>query len=205
MFLESKAWTLEKLSLDKSYFQRLASVSDPEIFWLGSIDNLVPVRELISAGPGDITVYRNIATQVREDDISLMGSLQSAVESFHVKYIIICGYSHCVGVDTILHRKEQPTHLKKWLEGLQEIYDLNREKFKGLTLDEKRQLLCELNIKAQITRLSQFEIIQKAWERNDYPILLGWYFDLMSGSLREIFTMEENHRVKQVSSVAPNI
>ena len=42
MFLESKAWALEKLSLDKTYFERLAGMHSPDILWIGSIDSLVP-------------------------------------------------------------------------------------------------------------------------------------------------------------------
>ncbi|WP_276372072.1 carbonic anhydrase [Chryseolinea sp. H1M3-3] len=205
MFLESKAWALEKLSLDENYFHRLAAVSNPEIFWIGSLDNLVPVRELISSGPGDLLVYRNIGTQVREDDASLMATLEMAVQVYDVKHIIVCGYSHCTGINEVLSENHQTPHLKKWLEELREIYEVNFEKFRGLDLDQKKQLLSELNIKAQILKLSQFEVIQKSWEKSDHPILLGWYFDLISGGLKEIFTMEENHRVEQVATLTQNI
>ena len=56
MFLESKAWALEKLSLDKAYFERLAGMHAPKILWIGFIDSFVPFREVINANPGDILV-----------------------------------------------------------------------------------------------------------------------------------------------------
>ena len=36
MLLERKAWVLEKLSLDKHYFERLSGMHTPKIFWIGS-------------------------------------------------------------------------------------------------------------------------------------------------------------------------
>src|SRR4030095_1433603 len=102
MLLESKAWTLEKLSLDKTYFDRLSGMHSPDILWIGSIDSLVPARELINAEPGDILVYRNMGAQVREDDISLMATIQDAVEVSNIKYIVVCGYSHCSGIQDVV-------------------------------------------------------------------------------------------------------
>ena len=71
-----------------------------------------------------------------------------------------------------------------------------------MDFEQRTKRLCELNIRAQIIKLSQLDVIQKAWERGNTPILLGWYFDLNTGGLKEIFSMEANYRLKQVASVA---
>jgi carbonic anhydrase len=201
MFLESKAWVLEKLNLDPNYFKRLAEAHNPNILWIGCIDNLVAARELINADPGDIIVYRNIAAQIKEDDISLMAILQDAVEVCKVEYIIVCGYSHCLGITDVLSGKNNRPLVNRWLDPLNELYEQNRADFDGRNEQEKAKRLSELNIRRQIVNLSQLDIIQKAWEKGNHPHLLGWYFDLPTGALREIFSMEENRRLKQVSSV----
>jgi carbonic anhydrase len=201
MFLESKAWVLEKLNLDPHYFQKLSRVQTPNILWVGCINNLVAARELINADPGDVIIYRNIAAQVREDDMGLMAILQEAVEVSEVQYIVICGYSDCVGIKQVVGSKSDRPSVNRWLEPLYELYEQNKAEFQGLGESEKVKRLSELNIKRQVQNLSELEIIQKAWEKGDYPHLLGWYFDLSTGALREIFSMEENHRLKQVSSV----
>ena len=202
MFLESKAWALEKLSLDKNYFERLAGMHSPDILWIGSIDSLVPFRELINADPGDVLVYRNMGVQVREDDISLMATIQDAVEISKVEYIVVCGYSHCSGIQDVVLGSEDRPFVKRWLGDLHDLYQNRSEEFQDLDFDQRTKWLCELNIRAQIIKLSQLEVIQKAWEKGNYPILLGWYFDLNTGGLKEIFSMEANYRLKQVASVA---
>jgi len=202
MFLESKAWALEKLSLDKNYFERLAGMHSPDILWIGSIDSLVPFREIINADPGDVLVYRNMGVQVREDDISLMATIQDAVEVSKVEYIVVCGYSHCSGIqDVVLGSDDRPL-VKRWLGDLHDLYQSRSEEFQDMDFEQRTKWLCELNIRAQIIKLSQLEVIQKAWEKGNYPILLGWYFDLNTGGLKEIFSMEANYKLKQVASVA---
>ena len=202
MFLESKAWVLEKLSLDKNYFERLAGMHSPNILWIGSIDSLVPFRELINADPGDVLVYRNIGVQVREDDISLMATIQDAVEVSKVEYIVVCGYSHCSGIQDVVLGSDDRPFVKRWLADLHDLYNNRSEEFQDMDFEQRTKWLCELNIRAQIIKLSQLEVIQKAWEKGNYPILLGWYFDLNTGGLKEIFSMEANYKLKQVASVA---
>lgn len=202
MFLESKAWALEKLSLDKGYFDRLAGMHNPEILWIGSIDSLVPVRQLINADPGEVLVYRNMGVQVRQDDISMMATIQDAVEISKVEYIIVCGYSHCTGIqDVVLGCNDRP-FVKRWLNELQALYDKHRREFEEMDFEQRTKRLCELNIRAQIINLSQIDSIQRAWENGNSPILLGLYFDLNSGALREIFSMEASYKLTQVASVA---
>ena len=202
MFLESKAWALEKLNLDKSYFERLSGMHSPDILWIGSIDSLVPVRELINADPGEILVYRNMGVQVREDDLSLMATIQDAVEVSNIKYIVVCGYSHCSGIQDVVLGSEDRPYVKMWLSDLRAVYENRSEEFQDMDFEQRTKRLCELNIRSQIIRLSQLDVIEKAWENGNFPILLGWYFDLNTGALKEIFSMEASYKLKQVASVA---
>ncbi|HET6544900.1 MAG TPA: carbonic anhydrase [Chryseolinea sp.] len=202
MFLESKAWVLEKLSLDKTYFDRLSGMHAPNILWIGSIDNLVSFREIINADPGDVLVYRNMGVQVRGDDISLMATIQDAVEISKVEYIVVCGYSHCSGIQDVVLGNDDRPYVKRWLGDLHDLYENRSDEFQDMDFEQRTKRLCELNIRAQIIKLSQLDVIQKAWEKGNDPILLGWYFDLNIGALKEIFSMESNYKLKQVASVA---
>jgi carbonic anhydrase len=201
MLLEGKAWVLEKLNLDKHYFGRLSGMHTPNILWIGSSDSLVPVRELTNTEPGEILVYQNMASQVRPDDISFMATLEDALEVSKVEYIIICGYSHCGGIRDVLLGADDRPHVKAWLAGLRELYERNADELDDLEFEKKEKRLCELNIKEQILNLSRLEVVQRAWERGNEPILLGWYFDLDNGSIKEIFSMESNYKLHQVASV----
>lgn len=201
IFLESKAWAMEKLSLDKTYFERLAGMHSPEILWLGSINSLVPVRELVNADPGEVMVYRNLGCQVRKDDLSLMATIQDAVEISHVKYIVVCGYSHCSGIQDVISGNDQRPYVRQWLEELHALYDSYSDELLHLDLEQRSRRLAELNIRAQVIKLSQLEIVQKAWDRNEGPTLFGWFFDLDSGGLTEVFSMAPKSRITQMTSL----
>jgi carbonic anhydrase len=202
IFLESKVWAAEIKSLDRDYFGNLDGLHTPDILWIGSSDSLIHVNEVINADPGEVLIYRNIGNQVRQDDISLMALLEDAVVTSGIQYIVICGYSHCTGIRDVLLGAEDRPLVSEWLKNLTAIYEANREELDRLDFQQRERKLAELNIEAQIRNLSKIPCIQRAWEKNDFPKLYGWYFDLDRGSLREVFSMEENHRLQKVASLA---
>lgn len=201
MFLESKVWAMEKLDHDNDYFKRLSDTHEPSILWIDSLDSLVPVSELINAEPGEILVYRNIGVQVRQDDISIMATIQEAVEISRVQHIIVCGYSHCSGIRDVILGVQDRTHVKKWLEPLHELHERHRHELEFLDFASRTRRLCELNIEAQIKALSELEIVQQAWEKHKSLILSGWFFDLENGTLTEVFSMNSSHAIKRVASL----
>jgi carbonic anhydrase len=201
MLLESKAWVAEKLSLDKDYFEHLKRMPTPNILWIGSSDNLISIREVTNTEPGEIIVHRNIGAQVKTDDLSLMATVEHAIEVSKVQHIIVCGYSNCNGVKEVIQGVEERTYMHKWLDELFEIYDTHPGEFEQLSDVEKEKRLCEMSIKAQILKLSTLDIVQRAWERGSSPELLGWYLDEASGIIKEIFSMGAKQSLKQVGSV----
>ena len=201
MLLESKAWVAEKLSLDKDYFEHLKKMPTPNILWIGSSDNLISIREVTNTEPGEIIVHRNIGAQVKTDDMSLMATIEHAIQVSKVQYIIVCGYSNCSGVKEVIQGAEERTYIHQWLDELFEIYDTHPGEFELLTDVEKEMRLCEMSIKAQILKLSTLDLVQKAWKRGSSPELLGWYLDETSGIIKEIFSMSAKQTLKQVGSV----
>ncbi len=200
-FLEAKAWAQEKLSLDREYFVKLASMHTPEILWIGSSDHLVPVEELTNTEPGELLVCRNICSQVRPDDIGMMALLEDAVLNARVQHIVVCGYSHCSGIRQIIQEAELGAHLGHWLENVKTLYESRRDQLIGLPLEQRERCLAELNIELQVQNLAQLPCIREAWQRRDSPRLHGWYFDLMTGNLRDICSMDRDARLKKAPLV----
>jgi carbonic anhydrase len=185
ILLESKAWVQEKLALDKGYFDRLSSMHRPEVLWIGSSDSLVPVREITNTEPGEILVYRNMGNLVKEDDLSLMALLQDAVEVSRIKYIIVCGYSHCTSLREAMEGTDKG-YIEDWLGDLRETYHRHRDELDPLPYEKKERRLSELNIEQQIRNLAKIQIIRNAWKSDMYPKLYGWYFDLNTGLFSEV-------------------
>jgi carbonic anhydrase len=201
ILLENKTWVLEKLSLDKAYFERLSGIHAPSVLWMQSSDILLPVQEIINTEPGEIIVYSNIANQIHDDDLSLLAVLEDAIHRLEVEIIVICGYSHCEGIRDILVGVDDRPIVKKWLSNLQQLYEDHKDELLDLSFYDRENRLQELNIKAQVERLSHLPIIQKTWEKKNLPLLFGWYFDLNTGMLKEIFTMDRQQSLKQLSTI----
>lgn len=202
LLLESKAWAREKILLDKNYFKRLSGMHNPDVLWIGSSDSLVPVMEVTNTEPGQILVYRNMANQVRQDDLSFMALLQDALDVAKVDLIVVCGYSHCGGIRDVLQGTEDRPYVQQWLSGLKDLYARHIDELKTMTFDSMEHRLSELNIKQQIINLSNLEVIQHSWEKRSAPLLLGWYFDLNTGELTEVFRMDPGSKeLNQVSNL----
>jgi carbonic anhydrase len=199
LLLESKAWVKEKTILDQEYFKRLSSLHKPNILWITSSDSLVPVLEITNTEPGEILVYKNLGNLVKENDLSFMALLQDAIEVSQVEYIIVCGYSHCSSLRETINGTTKPL-IREWLIELRALYELYYKELDSLPYEQKERKLAELNIRQQIINLSRLEIIQNSWKKGKYPQLFGWYFDLNTGSLSEVFSMEDQ-QLKQVSSL----
>ncbi len=204
ILLESKAWRNEKLALDPDYFSRLSQLHHPKILWICPTDSLASIREMTNTEPGDIIIHGNLGAQVRADDESLMSVIEEAVTVYDVSQIIICGYSHCAAIRQVINGRTTSPFVRQWLSGLQELYDNNYVELQDLTPEQKEARLSELNIREQVVNLSKVPCIQKAWERRNFPEIHGWYLDLRQGTLQEVFSLERNHRLKQVSSLSEN-
>jgi carbonic anhydrase len=190
ILLENKVWVKEKLTLDKEYFDRLSALHLPKILWIGSIDNLVPIRDITNTEPGEILAYRNIGNIIKDTDTSFMTVLEDALEA-GVRHIVVCGYSHCGSLRDVIKGTDKPL-TRQWLAELQTMYDFNRTQFENLSYDDQEQKLCEMNVKQQIENLSKLPAIQNFWRGGDYPKLYGWYFDLNTGLLSDIASCERN-------------
>lgn len=199
LLLESKAWVKEKTILDQEYFKRLSSLHTPNILWITSSDSLVPVLEITNTEPGEILVYKNLGNLVKENDLSFMALLQDAIEVSQVEYIIVCGYSHCSSLRETIHGTDKPL-IREWLIELRALYELYYKELDPLPYEQKERKLAELNIRQQIINLSRLEIIQNSWKKSKYPQLFGWYFDLNTGSLSEVFSLEDQ-QLNQLSSL----
>lgn len=199
ILLESKVWIKEKITLDKEYFKRLSSRHTPNILWIGSSDSLMPVQEITNTEPGEILVYKNLGNLIKPNDLSFMALLQDAIEVSNVQYIIVCGYSHCSSLRGIIKGTDKPL-IREWLIELRALYELYHKELDPLPYEQKERKLSEINIRQQIINLSKLEIIQKSWKNGKYPQLFGWYFDLDTGSLSEVFSMEDQ-QLTQVASL----
>lgn len=190
LLLQNKAWSEEKLQVDKDFFNRLAHQQRPKFLWIGCSDSRVPANEITGTDPGEVFVHRNIANMVVHTDLNLLSVLQYAVEVLKVEHIIVCGHYGCGGVEAALGHQSFGL-INKWLRNIKEVYK-NYEKEIDSIPDHKARVnrLVELNVLEQCQDLLKTSIIQKAWKDRQSPEIHGWVYGLDNGLVNELTTIK---------------
>lgn len=190
LLLQNKAWSEEKLQVDKDFFTRLAHQQRPKFLWIGCSDSRVPANEITGTDPGEVFVHRNIANMVVHTDLNLLSVLQYAVEVLKVEHIIVCGHYGCGGVEAALGHQSFGL-INKWLRNIKEVYKTYESEIDSIT-DHKARVnrLVELNVLGQCQDLLKTSIIQKAWKDRQSPEIHGWVYGLDNGLVKELTTIK---------------
>lgn len=198
LLLANKAWVQDRLALSPDYFQRLADEQTPEYLWIGCSDSRVPAENITGAEAGELFVHRNIANQVCPTDFNLLSVLQFAVDVLKVKHIIVCGHYGCGGIKNAISHKHLGL-IDHWLGNIKDTYELHKDELNNITNEEERvRKVVELNVQAQLWHLAEFSIIQSAWKKENRPYLHGWVYDLHTGYLNEMLTLDATSDIPSI-------
>jgi carbonic anhydrase len=185
--LEANAqWSEQRVAADADYFRRLVALQEPEFLWIGCSDSRVPANVITGLEPGEVFVHRNVANLVYPTDPNCMTVLEFAVETLHVKHIIVCGHYGCNGLRAVFERT-QHGFAQHWLGSIDELYRQHEKELSRLPSDEDRlDRLCELNVIAQVRSVCDSPIVRRAWERGKFPTVHGWIYRLTDGRLHDL-------------------
>lgn len=192
LLLQNKAWSEEKIELDKDYFNRLAHQQKPKFLWIGCSDSRVPANEITGTDPGEVFVHRNIANMVVHTDLNLLSVLQYAVDVLKVEHIIVCGHYGCGGIEAAISKKDFGL-INKWLRNIKEVYKMYQKEVDAIeNHTDKVNKLVEFNVIEQCQDLIKTSIIQKAWKSRKAPEIHGWVYGLNNGLVTELVNIEAN-------------
>jgi carbonic anhydrase len=198
LLLANKAWVQEKLAAQPDFFEQRAHDQKPEFMWIGCSDSRVPAEDITGAEPGELFVHRNIANLVIHTDFNMLSVLQYAVEVLKVKHVIVCGHYNCGGVRNAMTRHDFGL-INKWLRHIKDVYRQHHRELESIDDMQKRfDRLVEINVTEQVQNLAQTSIIQKAWRKEQRPVIHGWVYDLRSGYIREIACMRPGSRLDEI-------
>ena len=185
LFDNNRAWADSVKQRDPDFFSRLSSQQSPEYLWIGCSDSRVPANQITRLEPGEVFVHRNIANVVVHTDLNCLSVLQYAVEILNVKHIIVCGHYGCGGVRAALENHEHGL-IDNWLRHIKDVIRFNEASFKGLEHEQKMDLLCELNVREQVTNICNTTIIQDAWNAGKELSVHGWIYSVENGILKDL-------------------
>ena len=178
-------WAQSLTARDPDYFPRLSKAQSPKYLWIGCSDSRVPANEVVGVMPGELFVHRNVANMVVSTDMNLLSVLQFAVDVLRVEHIIVCGHYGCGGVKAVLSQQEYGL-IDNWLRPLKGMRYQYREAFEGLTDKEEFDLLCQINVKRQVTNVCHTTIVQNAWYQGRQLSVHGWIYDMNSGLIEDL-------------------
>jgi carbonic anhydrase len=186
LFDRNVDWAIAKTRQEPGYFRRLSALQEPRFLWIGCSDSRVPANEIVGLDPGELFVHRNIANVMHTGDLNLLSVIEFAVEALRVEDIIICGHYGCGGVRRALERQAGAL-VDHWLAPVVDVYERQRERFDPSASEEARlNLLCELNVEAQVSRVARTPIVRAAWAGNRSLRIHGWIYGLKDGLVRDL-------------------
>ena len=178
-------WANAVKERDPEFFTRLSQQKAPKYLWIGCSDSRVVANEIINLQPSEVFIHRNIANVVVHTDLNCLSVIQYAVEMLNVKHIILCGHYDCGGIKAALENKEHGI-IDNWLVHIKDIIRFNTEKFEGLNHEKQIDLLCELNVKEQVTNICNTTIVRKVWKEGKELTVHGWIYSIKNGVLKHL-------------------
>ncbi|MDO4895804.1 MAG: carbonate dehydratase [Moraxella sp.] len=185
LLVNNRYWSESLTARNPDYFADLSEQQTPKYLWIGCSDSRVPANEVVGLMPGELFVHRNVANMVVATDMNLLSVLQYAVDVLKVEHIIVCGHYGCGGVKAALGHQEFGL-IDNWLRSLKGMRYQYHDKFVGLSDDEELDLLCEINVKRQVTNVCHTTIVQNAWHRGEVLTVHGWIYRLDDGLITDL-------------------
>ena len=187
LFERNRAWAAEISAREPDFVRKLARQQQtPEYLWIGCSDSRVPSTQLVDLSPGEMFVHRNVANVVVHTDLNCLSVMQYAVDVLKVRHVIVCGHYGCGGVQAALQGARLGL-IDNWLRHVQDVAEKHADALAAQPDAEARlRLLCELNVREQVSNVCRTTVVQAAWGRGQELSVHGWVYALEDGLLRDL-------------------
>jgi carbonic anhydrase len=128
----------------------------------------------------------------------MLSVLQYAVEVLKVNHVIICGHYNCGGVKNALTRHDFGL-INKWLRHIKDVYRLHSRELESIDDPQQRfDRLVEINVAEQVQNLAETSLVQRAWRKENRPVIHGWVYDLRTGYIKETACMKPGSKLDEI-------
>ncbi|MFI3256564.1 MAG: carbonic anhydrase [Psittacicella sp.] len=177
------SWRESILNKNPDYFQNLTKGQSPDILWLGCSDSRTGPEIITQSNLGGFFVQRNVGNLISSHDLSLNSVIDYAINSLHVKDIVLCGHTHCGAIESCFHDESQlSSHLSDWLSSVRVTKDKYRNILNKLDLKDQKEKMVYLNLIEQMINLSHLSIVSKALKEKRVEIH-GCIYDMGKGTI----------------------
>lgn len=165
-------------------FARLALTQTPDALLICCADSRVAPNVFASVEPGDLLVVRNVGNLVPRysesatdrPGASVPAAIELAIESLHVRDVIVCGHSECAAMRAIHSGERRPhsPHLAAWLRHGEPARSRLGATPAGLAPYDH---LSQQSVRLQLDHLRSYPIVRDA-EASGALRLHAWWFDI---------------------------
>ena len=185
VFENNRRWVEEMRATDADFFQKLAKDQNPDFLYIGCADSRVPANVIMGMDPGDVFVHRNIANLVLHTDLNVQSVIEYAVTHLQVKHVVVCGHYGCGGVAAAMQPADLGV-LNPWLREIRDVCRNHQHDLAGLEGEERARKLVELNVQEQCINVIKTAAVLKQYQRNKFPVVHAWVYDLGEGLIHEL-------------------
>jgi len=204
LFENNRRWAEQVRTNDPDFFAKLAAQQNPEYLWIGCSDSRVPANQIVNMMPGEIFVHRNVANMVVHTDLNCLTVMQYAVEVLRVKHIMVVGHYGCGGIRAAYENADNGL-INNWLRNIKDVLQQSHARIHALADENDRlDLLCELNVVAQVANVCHTSIVQNAWTRGQSLTVHGWVYSLEDGLVTDLnCSVDSLEQIAEVYRLAP--
>jgi carbonic anhydrase len=181
----NRAWAARMEQQRPGFFRGLAQQQSPKYLWIGCSDSRVPANEITGLDPGEVFVHRNVANVVVHSDLNALSVIQFAVDHLKVEHIMVVGHYGCGGVLATL-RGTRVGLADNWLRHVHDVMIRHRKRLDHLSMAEREDVLCEMNVIEQVGNVALTNVIQDAWARGQKITVHGWCYGLKDGLVKDL-------------------
>lgn len=181
----NRVWAARMEQLRPGFFRGLAQQQSPKYLWIGCSDSRVPANEITGLDPGEVFVHRNVANVVVHSDLNALSVIQFAVDHLKVEHIMVVGHYGCGGVLATL-RGTRVGLADNWLRHVHDVMIRHRKRLDHLSMAEREDVLCEMNVIEQVGNVALTNVIQDAWARGQKITVHGWCYGLKDGLVKDL-------------------
>ena len=181
----NRAWAARMEQQRPGFFRGLAQQQSPKYLWIGCSDSRVPANEITGLDPGEVFVHRNVANVVVHSDLNALSVIQFAVDHLKVEHIMVVGHYGCGGVLATL-RGTRVGLADNWLRHVHDVMIRHRKRLDHLSMAEREDTLCEMNVIEQVGNVALTNVIQDAWARGQKITVHGWCYGLKDGLVKDL-------------------
>lgn len=169
---------------NQAYYQSIATRQTPKVLWIGCSDSRVSEHQMTDSKPGTMFVHRNVANIIAFNDVNISSILEYGVVHLKIEDIIVCGHTRCGGIAAIEDGVHE-NYIADWLciaSGAKVVADRIAQE-RGLSREEKLEVLTAENVKLQIKHLKNLALIKNQHAKGRLPRIHGWLYRVETGTI----------------------